>query len=102
LALPPVAVIGNYVYDYVMSPKARFQVMLEPEAIEWLRLIQRNTGATLGEQIRRAVSLWIESELGIDRQVIEMPLDDRRVAVLKKPARKRAGAHKRSESGTRR
>jgi hypothetical protein len=85
-----------------MSPKRRFQVMLDPEAIGWLRLIQRKTGATLGEQIRRAVSLWIQSEIGIDRQVVEMPPDDRRVAGVKKPTYKRAGVHKRSEPGNRR
>jgi hypothetical protein len=70
--------------------------MLEPEAISWLRLIQRNTGATLGEQIRRAVSLWIQSELGIDRQVVEMPPDNVRVVVVKKKDRKRTAVRKRS------
>lgn len=47
--------IHNVVYGYAMSPKQRFQVMLEPHTIEYLRSVQRKTGASIGEQIRRAV-----------------------------------------------
>ena len=88
---------GKYVSNYIMSPKTRFQVMLEPPQIAWLRLIQQKTGATLGEQIRRAVSLWIQSEVGIDSQVVEMPLNDLRAAVVKKAKRKRTTTRKRSK-----
>lgn len=38
-----------------MSPKIRFQVMLEPEQLEALRRRQDETGVTVGELIRRAI-----------------------------------------------
>ena len=43
-----------------MSPKYRFNVMIEPERLELLREIERRTGATPSEQIRRAVDAYLE------------------------------------------
>jgi uncharacterized heparinase superfamily protein len=43
-----------------MSPKTRFQILLEPEQLETLRRIQARTGAAVASQIRRAVEDWIE------------------------------------------
>lgn len=39
-----------------MSPKSRFQVMLDPEQLEALRARQDETGVAIGEQIRRAIN----------------------------------------------
>jgi hypothetical protein len=42
-----------------MSPKQRFQLMLEPEQLDALRKIERETGAPVAEQIRRAIDRWL-------------------------------------------
>jgi hypothetical protein len=42
-----------------MSPKTRFQILLEPEQLEALRRIQERTAAPVASQIRRAVEAWI-------------------------------------------
>lgn len=42
-----------------MSPKTRFQILLEPEQVEALKRIQERTAAPLAAQIRRAVDTWI-------------------------------------------
>ncbi len=42
-----------------MSPKTRFQILLEPEQLDVLRKIQTRTGAPVASQIRRAVEDWI-------------------------------------------
>lgn len=43
----------------LMSPKTRFQILLEPEQVEALKRIQERTAAPLAAQIRRAVDTWI-------------------------------------------
>ena len=45
-----------------MSPKQRFQILLEPEQIAALRRIQERTAAPLASQIRQAVQKWIEQQ----------------------------------------
>jgi hypothetical protein len=60
-----------------MSPKTRFQILLEPEQLAALRRIQERTAAPVASQIRRAVEKWI-AEQG------------------EKTERKRAGTRKRS------
>jgi hypothetical protein len=51
-----------------MPRKQRFPVMLDPEQLAALRLIQERTGARVSEQIRRAVAKWIaEQEHGSGR-----------------------------------
>jgi hypothetical protein len=42
-----------------MSPKTRFQVMLEPKQLDALRRNEAETGAPIGEQIRRAINEWL-------------------------------------------
>jgi hypothetical protein len=45
-----------------MSPKTRFQILLEPEQLAALRRIQERTGAPVATQIRRAVEKWIAEQ----------------------------------------
>jgi hypothetical protein len=42
-----------------MSPKTRFQILLEPEQLAALRRIQARTAAPVASQIRQAVEKWI-------------------------------------------
>jgi hypothetical protein len=45
-----------------MSPKTRFQILLEPEQLAALRRIQERTAAPVASQIRRAVEKWIAEQ----------------------------------------
>ena len=45
-----------------MSPKTRFQILLEPEQLEALRRIQERTSAPVASQIRKAVEKWIAEQ----------------------------------------
>jgi len=47
-----------------MSPKTRFQILLEPEQLEALRRIQQRTAAPVASQIRAAVEKWITDQEG--------------------------------------
>ena len=62
-----------------MSPKARYQFMIEPAQRDALRQIKQDSGVPEGEQIRRAIDLWLKAQ-----------------GVTSKADRKRAGARKRS------
>ena len=42
-----------------MTPKQRFQILLEPEQLEALRRIEKRTGAPVARQIRMAVDGWL-------------------------------------------
>ena len=42
-----------------MSPKQRFQILLEPEQITALRELEQKTGAPVARQIRMAVDRWL-------------------------------------------
>jgi Ribbon-helix-helix domain len=42
-----------------LSPKTRFQILLEPEQLAALRRIQERTSAPVASQIRKAVEKWI-------------------------------------------
>ena len=42
-----------------MSPKTRFQILLEPDQLAALRRIQDRTSAPVAAQIRKAVERWI-------------------------------------------
>jgi len=46
----------------IVSPKTRFQILLEPEQITALKRIQDRTAAPLAAQIRRAVDTWIAEQ----------------------------------------
>lgn len=43
-----------------MSPKDRFQIMLEPAQLAELRKLQDQTGAPVAEHIRRAIDAYLE------------------------------------------
>ena len=45
-----------------VSPKYRFNVMIEPGRLELLREIERRTGTTASEQIRRAVDTYLQAQ----------------------------------------
>ena len=42
-----------------MTPKQRFQILLEPEQLKALRRIENQTGAPVARQIRMAVDKWL-------------------------------------------
>jgi hypothetical protein len=46
-----------------MSPtKVRFAVMLDPEQLTQLKEIESATGATVSEQIRRAIVVYVQTD----------------------------------------
>jgi hypothetical protein len=53
-----------------MSPKYRFNVMLEPERLEALREIERRTGATPSEQIRRAIDGYLRAQTVLSKKEV--------------------------------
>jgi hypothetical protein len=53
-----------------MSPKYRFNVMIEPARLEALREIERRTGATLSEQIRRAIDSYLRSQTVLNKKEV--------------------------------
>lgn len=56
-------VVSNGVYSYlIMSPKQRFNFMIDPTHLSVLKRIEDVTGATVGEQIRRAIQVYLESQ----------------------------------------
>jgi hypothetical protein len=59
-----------------MSPKYRFNVMIEPARLEALREIERRTGATPSEQIRRAIDAYLQSQTVLTRREVAKILSD--------------------------
>jgi hypothetical protein len=45
-----------------MSPKERFNFMIEPGQLAALRAIEAKTGASLGGQIRRAIQAYLDTQ----------------------------------------
>jgi hypothetical protein len=64
------------VYSALMSPKRRFNMMVEPKQIDVLREIERRTGAPISEQIRRAVDAYIATQTIVTKKEV--------AAILKK------------------
>jgi hypothetical protein len=64
------------VYSDPMSPKRRFNMMVEPKQIDVLREIERRTGAPISEQIRRAVDAYIATQTIVTKKEV--------AAILKK------------------
>jgi predicted DNA-binding protein len=60
-----------------MSPKYRFNVMLEPERLEALKEIEKRTGATPSEQIRRAIDAYLQSQTVLDKKEVAKFLQNR-------------------------
>ena len=48
-----------------MSPKQRFNLMLEPTQLAGLKAIEEATGAPIAEQIRRAVDVYLDTQTAI-------------------------------------
>jgi len=53
-----------------MSPKQRFNFMLEPGQLAALKAIEARTGATPSEQIRRAIGAYLETQTAIPKAEI--------------------------------
>ena len=60
-----------------VSPKYRFNVMIEPERLEVLREIERRTGATASEQIRRAIDAYLRSQSVLTKKEVAKILKER-------------------------
>jgi hypothetical protein len=45
-----------------MSPKQRFNFLIEPGQLAVLKRIEETTGAKVSEQIRRAIQAYLESQ----------------------------------------
>ena len=60
-----------------VSPKYRFNVMIEPERLEVLRQIGRRTGATPSEQIRRAIDAYLRSQSILTKKEVAKILRER-------------------------
>lgn len=50
-----------------MSPKQRFDVMLEPGQVAALKAIEHRTGARMAEQIRRAIQAYLENQRALSK-----------------------------------
>lgn len=53
-----------------MSPKQRFPVMLEPSQLAALKAIESKTGARIGEQIRRAIDAYLQTQSAVPKDEI--------------------------------
>jgi hypothetical protein len=60
-----------------MSPKYRFNVMIEPERLALLREIERKTGATPSEQIRRAIDAYLQAQTIVSQKEVAKILKTR-------------------------
>jgi hypothetical protein len=45
-----------------MSPKTRFQLVIEPSQLSALRAIEEKTGARISLQIRRAIDAYLQAQ----------------------------------------
>lgn len=59
-----------------MSPKQRFNMMLEPKQVDVLREIERRTGARMSEQIRRAIDAYLRSQTVLTKKEVDRLLKD--------------------------
>jgi hypothetical protein len=60
-----------------MSPKQRFNFMIEPDHLRALRRIEEETGAAVGEQIRRAIASYLTTQRAVPKAEIRKILDGR-------------------------
>jgi hypothetical protein len=63
-----------------MTPKARYQFMIEPEQRDALRRIKESEGIPEAEQIRRAINEWLERREGTDKKA-----ERKRASTRKRP-----------------
>jgi len=45
-----------------MSPKVRFQLVLEPSQLKGLRALKDQDGASVGESVRRAIDTYLAAK----------------------------------------
>ena len=60
-----------------MPPKYRFNMMIEPDRLAALREIERRTGATPSEQIRRAIDMYLRSQSILTKKEVAKILNER-------------------------
>ena len=60
-----------------MSPKQRFNFMIEPEHLRALRRMEEETGAAVGEQIRRALAGYLKIQRAVPKAEIRKILGGR-------------------------
>jgi hypothetical protein len=66
-------IMSNIVYGNGMSPKQRFQIMLEPAQLEALKLVEERIGVRVSEQIRRSVDAWLHVDPIASKVLEELP-----------------------------
>jgi hypothetical protein len=54
-----------------VSPKERFQALVEPQQMAVLREIERRTGARLSELVRRAIDLYISTQTVLTKEEVK-------------------------------
>jgi hypothetical protein len=54
-----------------MSPKQKFNLVIEPSQLAALRAIEERTGARISEQIRRAIKGYLESQKVLTRSEVK-------------------------------
>ncbi len=54
-----------------MSPKQKFNLVIEPGQLAALRAIEEKTGARISEQIRRAISAHLETQKILTRSELK-------------------------------
>jgi len=59
-----------------MSPKQRFNLMLEPGQVTVLKAIEERTGAPMSEQIRRALNAYFDAQTVIPKAEVKRLLKD--------------------------
>jgi len=50
-----------------MSPKQKFNLVIEPVQLAALKAIEKRTGARISEQIRRAIQAYLENQTVLTR-----------------------------------
>lgn len=58
-----------------MSPKQRFQILLEPEQIAALKLIEQRSGASVAAQVRLAVDAYLQQQKAVPKSEIRRLLN---------------------------
>jgi hypothetical protein len=54
-----------------VSPKERFQALVEPQQMAVLRELERRTGARLSELVRRAIDLYISTQTVLTKDEVK-------------------------------
>jgi hypothetical protein len=63
--------------------KQRFNVTLEPEQVQFLRLLEKVTGSSASEQIRRAIETYIRAEAKTLGPYVRAEIEKRRKAAIR-------------------